>query len=268
MAKQNERTWLGYMENLSRQGVIPEVPTNGLQQLLPVQESNYSLFCHSIPAMYLVDYTSGKYLNVSQSTEAILGYKANTYIQGGVDFFITKYHPDDLRLFNQQIFPDRLQILKNIYPAEHPDYIFSYTYRLKTIHGTYVTVLQRNSFIKSDTRGNPLLSLGMIINIDYFAASSPVIQQVEKISHNPALHKPAEVIFKKSYYLHEEDHVLSKREKEVLLWIMDGLTSKEIAVKLCRSEKTVIIHRKNMLLKTNTKNVAEMIGAVFKNNLL
>ena len=53
--------------------------------------------------------------------------------------------------------------------------------------------------------------------------------------------------------------VLTRREKEVLELIADGLTNNEIAEKLFISTTTVDTHRKNLLAKFEAKNVASLI---------
>lgn len=53
--------------------------------------------------------------------------------------------------------------------------------------------------------------------------------------------------------------VLTRREKEVLELIADGLTNNEIAQKLFISVTTVDTHRKNLLVKCKTKNVAALV---------
>jgi DNA-binding CsgD family transcriptional regulator len=53
---------------------------------------------------------------------------------------------------------------------------------------------------------------------------------------------------------------LSAREMEVLGLIMQGLTNQEIADKLFISFETVRSHRKNILLKTGSKNTASLIN--------
>jgi DNA-binding CsgD family transcriptional regulator len=70
------------------------------------------------------------------------------------------------------------------------------------------------------------------------------------------------------FYPDPEESKLSKREKEVLGWLADGLSSKQIAQKLYLSESTVTIHRKNMLKKTNTKNIAELVSYAIKHGLI
>lgn len=53
--------------------------------------------------------------------------------------------------------------------------------------------------------------------------------------------------------------VLSKREKEIIHWIRNGLTSQEIAGKLFLSTYTVDTHRRNILRKLELKNTAMMV---------
>ncbi len=59
--------------------------------------------------------------------------------------------------------------------------------------------------------------------------------------------------------LSDKTIVLSKREIEVLCLIAQGLTNIEIADKLFISQLTVDSHRKNLLLKTGSKNSAALI---------
>ena len=62
--------------------------------------------------------------------------------------------------------------------------------------------------------------------------------------------------------------VVSRREKEVLQLIVDGLTNPQIADKLFISLHTVDSHRKNLLAKFNVNNTASLIRVAIKNNLV
>lgn len=82
----------------------------------------------------------------------------------------------------------------------------------------------------------------------------------------------------KIYYSHEvqqtlnnnetPDIVITRREKEVLLLISEGLTNAEIAEKLFISVTTVDTHRKNLLAKFNTRNIAALITTAMRLQLL
>ncbi|HEX2848572.1 MAG TPA: response regulator transcription factor [Chitinophagaceae bacterium] len=62
--------------------------------------------------------------------------------------------------------------------------------------------------------------------------------------------------------------ILSRREKEVLGLIAEGMTNNEIAQKLYISTATVNTHRKNLLVKLEVKNTASLIGKAAKLNLI
>ncbi|MGM0666185.1 MAG: response regulator [Bacteroidota bacterium] len=61
---------------------------------------------------------------------------------------------------------------------------------------------------------------------------------------------------------------LSKREKEILLKICEGLSNQEIADTLFISKRTVDKHRANLLGKTQSKNTASLILYAIKNKII
>lgn len=68
--------------------------------------------------------------------------------------------------------------------------------------------------------------------------------------------------------LKKDDSLLSQRELEVLHLIAQGLSNKEIAVKLFISNRTVDAHRYNIMQKMNVKNTAELIKNAVKLKLV
>ena len=62
--------------------------------------------------------------------------------------------------------------------------------------------------------------------------------------------------------------MLTRREKEVLALVSNGLTTLEIAQKLFISETTVNSHRRNLLDKLNAKNTAALIRFAIDNRLV
>lgn len=61
---------------------------------------------------------------------------------------------------------------------------------------------------------------------------------------------------------------LSDRELEILKMICEGLSNRDIAKKLFISKKTVDKHRANILMKTNSKNTANLVMYAVKYNLV
>ena len=62
--------------------------------------------------------------------------------------------------------------------------------------------------------------------------------------------------------IHPDMNVLSRRELDVVHLIRDGLSSKEIALRLEISLKTVEVHRYNILKKLNLKNTATLVNFI------
>ena len=61
---------------------------------------------------------------------------------------------------------------------------------------------------------------------------------------------------------HPDMNVLSRREIDVVQLIKEGLSSKEIALRLDITLKTVEVHRYNILKKLNLKNTAALVNFI------
>jgi DNA-binding NarL/FixJ family response regulator len=61
---------------------------------------------------------------------------------------------------------------------------------------------------------------------------------------------------------------LSEREKEVLKLIVDGISSNDIAQRLCISVKTVLGHRTNIMEKLNIHNRTELIKYAIRRGII
>lgn len=269
MARHKESlTWLAYMQSLHNK----EYDTAGLldhhaAQFLNIQ-SVHPAFFHSVPLMYLLDYTTGRYLTFSAESKNVMGIAHQGFMEGGVEFMLHHYHPDHLRLFNEKIFYARLNFLKCIPAEQHGNYIFTYNHRFKSSQGNYSDFLQRNCFIKSNADGEPLVSFGMIINYNHFSPRTKVIHTVEKIDQTEN-GMYASLMDKKQFLVNVEDEELfSNREKEVLLWMAEGLTSKEIADKLYVSEHTIINHRRHMQDKSNAPNATALVTFAMRKGII
>lgn len=62
--------------------------------------------------------------------------------------------------------------------------------------------------------------------------------------------------------------VLSVREREVMQLVAEGLTSEEIASRLCISVKTVSTHRRHIMKKLNLKNQTDIVRYAISEGLI
>lgn len=65
-----------------------------------------------------------------------------------------------------------------------------------------------------------------------------------------------------------EEIQFTRREKEILQLLCEGLSNKEIADALCISERTVLNHKANLMAKTNTKNSIALMAYAIKNKIV
>jgi len=90
------------------------------------------------------------------------------------------------------------------------------------------------------------------------ATREELTEAVDKVMHGHKFLSPeASAVIRKN-----EDSkipVITRREREVLGLIAEGLTNNEIAEKLFISATTVDTHRKNLLSKFDTPNTASLI---------
>ena len=61
---------------------------------------------------------------------------------------------------------------------------------------------------------------------------------------------------------------ITEREKEILSLLAIGFSSKEISEKLFISPHTVEYHRRQLLKKTKLRNIAQLIGTVYRMGIL
>jgi DNA-binding NarL/FixJ family response regulator len=101
--------------------------------------------------------------------------------------------------------------------------------------------------LKNATKEELLEAIDMIINGEtYFS------QEVVHSLNEPQPRQP----------------VITRREKEVLQLIAEGLTNTEIADKLFISVPTVNTHRKSIIEKFEVKNTASLIGKAIKTGII
>ncbi len=62
--------------------------------------------------------------------------------------------------------------------------------------------------------------------------------------------------------------LVSKREKELLHYVSEGLTAKIIADKMCISTRTAEQHRYKLMRKLNVQNTAQLITIAHKYKLI
>ncbi|WP_416439453.1 response regulator transcription factor [Phnomibacter sp. MR] len=215
------------------------------------------------PAFFILDYTRKGYTTIADTVHHISGYRPEEFLEGGIGFLVDIYQSDDFRVYNEEVFARNTAFLKTIPPAQHSHYLFTYNFRFRTAEKKIAAVQQKNVYITSPATGIPLYCIGLVYDITNIKRDTVMYHRIDyqKEGHQ---YKVEENYF----YPHREDTILTKREVEIARYMSEGLSSPELAQKLYLSEHTIAIHRKNMLRKTNTKNVAEFIRYVVERRII
>jgi DNA-binding CsgD family transcriptional regulator len=231
-------------------------------------QSEQYLSSRYAPVVYMLDYTTNKYIYVDEGCFDLFGYTAKQWVEEGIDGYLSKWHPSDYQVWNTKVFADNVQFLQSVPLERYRDLIFSSNYRVLNAKGDYITILQRSSYIPGEIKGKPKGTVGVAFDITHFKNDTSVIHTIEEVKEYNG--RPfTEILFKKVHALTDEPTLrVSNRELEVLRWMAEGFSSKQIAASLNLSINTVNNHRKNMLCKTGSKSSAELLRYALKHGFL
>lgn len=220
----------------------------------------------ALPVFFIIDYTRQIYVLYSDTAQQVAGYHAREFLDGGLDMLRFVVNKDDFEIYCNRIFRRNCDFLQSIPQSEHEKHLFSYTFRVRGGNGKQLCILQQGSYITSPLTGLPLYSLGICSNITFLKRDTRMVHVIEKRSVNNAFE--GSIIEQNYFYPDEEDALFTLKEKEVLLYMAEGLSAKQIADKLHISETTVITHRKNMMDKSNTKNAVELMAFAIRKSII
>lgn len=104
-------------------------------------------------------------------------------------------------------------------------------------------------------------------NVTNFKEAIASVIQYNGVPMSPAIARKTFDLLKGSIRPEEDpaNSILSKREKQILLLMVDGMDYKEIAAQLFISAATVRTHIANIYQKLHVKSKAQAIGLAYKN---
>jgi len=197
----------------------------------------------------------------TENIEELSGYSADFLRSNGLAGVISALHPDDAKehvAFNNRF----LEAFQNASISEKKTFELSYTLRWihKTTHKEIWFFTKAKPYL-IDIKGNFIFDLHIGLHISnsdplkgYDWSYSYIKENGNKITHEKDKAP-------------KSDLRLSKKEKEVALLLLEGLTSQEIANKMFISRNTVFTHRKKILKKLGAKNSNDLMKILISKNL-
>jgi two-component system, NarL family, nitrate/nitrite response regulator NarL len=126
-----------------------------------------------------------------------------------------------------------------------------------------LTMLEDEHYIFDALNANIDGYLFKMAGIDEFIAALHLLANGETYFDK----KVTKILVDKHKQKENKEHKLSEREIEILRYIAQGLTSKEIGEKIFISIHTVLKHRKNILKKLNIHGTAELVKFTIENKI-
>lgn len=194
-----------------------------------------------------------KHVYTSYNFSEIFGYDLDRIKTEDSCYFNSRIHPDDIIRLTSNGMAVMRHFLEGKGDFRHTKMINEY--RILSITGKYVRVIEQFQVLEFDPSGNVWLSLSMLDLSPDPDATQGVQSKLLNCKTGAAYTLPEFSEFRKE----EEKQSLSPREKKILQLVRDGLLSKEISTQLAISVHTVNTHRQRILEKLNVDNSIEAI---------
>jgi len=208
---------------------------------------------------YVHNLKTGELENV-QGVDRVLGYPNEDFT---LELYYRKLHPIDRKMIfetskdNLNLANERINHSKNEGSFESQ---FTILYRIKSKKGDYVHILRQSSILEYHTKVHKTFSLctdvsalGLTykMNSVFFFRNKKTVYSVSQIKK----------------LTEERWNELTTREFEILELIAQGNTTKKISEMLNLSIYTINKHRQNIINKTSTRNIQELISQIFHSSL-
>jgi DNA-binding CsgD family transcriptional regulator len=192
---------------------------------------------------------------ISADIEQILGYQPSLF---SIEFYLNKIHPNDQP--NVLNFENKCAEFLQQLPADKVlKYKIRYDFRVQKSDGSYIRVLHQAIAIQTDEMGRIIATFSIDTDISHLKKEDKQVLSFIGLDGEPSyIDVDVQNIFAPT------KDMLSKREKKLLILMIEGKFSKEIAEALNISPQTVETHRKNMVKKAGVKNSGELIAVAIR----
>lgn len=222
---------------------------------LEIQKRLLNIFSVGDYYYYLFNIKNSRFDLISNEVESILGYKKDEL---DLVTFINLIHPEDSPWF-LNFEAKIIEFLNTLTSEEILNYKMRYDYRIKRKDDTYIRILQQVITLELTSSGGISKTLGIHTDITHLKKEERPILSFIGLNGLPSyVDVEVEEKFPTQY------NKITHREKEILLEMVKGKESIEIADYLNISVDTVNTHRRNLLRKTSSRNSNELIVSAIK----
>ncbi|NNM15686.1 MAG: PAS domain-containing protein [Bacteroidia bacterium] len=216
-------------------------PVLSISDFISEKDLPTEIFNHLPGIIYITDFPSLSVLWLNYESFKTLGYTEKQIKEGGDHFFVELLHPEDLGVVGGVV---------EFFRQRKGDF-FRSAYRLKHADGHYIWFYGTSRIMKKHENGDPMLLIGFAMDIFSQIHSDNKLREL--LHENLQLRNKLVI------------NSLTNRQKEIMILIAKGNTSKQIGERLNISSHTVETHRKNILKRLNFHNSAAMVKFTMEN---
>lgn len=214
---------------------------------------NTTYFC-------VVNSHSRTYEYISKNFEACTGISKNFMEEGGVAYFWSLIHPNDVGLWLKS-----MELLMNFTMTEltkeqRTKMNYTWNYRIKNGAGKYINIIQNTSPLTFDKNDKPYVGLSHYTVLEG-ESQLDICATAKYLNEN----NEYETLYFNNISGQHLLGTFSNRERDIIRMLLLRKTSVEIAELLFISRHTVNTHRRNILKKINIKSTGELISHFKKN---
>ena len=212
-------------------------------------------------AVAILDMRTMQYPLILGNVEKVCGWSKEKFLCGGIEAYMACIPPAEhtgLGEINKLM----AQFILGLPKAQSSKFSALYDYAMTRSDGTICRIIQENSVLKRDSRGNILFSLALISNITslkrddrrHLRLTHELGSQMYEVDNRTGGYRLLKA--------------LSKREVEIARLLGQNLDSKAISKLLFISAHTVNTHRQNMLRRFGMADTMELISLLTTYRLL
>ncbi|WP_405605495.1 LuxR C-terminal-related transcriptional regulator [Polaribacter sp. Asnod1-A03] len=215
---------------------------------------NSTFFCITNTATQNFEY-------ISKNFTACTGIPKNKLNEGGMNYFWSLFHPDDLQPWLACLKSLMTFTMNELDDQKRRKMSYTWNYRIKNQAGEYITIIQNTTPLQFDKKEKPIIGLAHYtvlpgdLNMDISATAKYLNSDNEY-----------ETLFYKNISSEGLLNAISNRERDIIRLLLLSKTSNEISKTLNISKHTVDTHRRNILKKLSLNSTYELLN-YFKNNL-
>jgi DNA-binding CsgD family transcriptional regulator len=227
------------------------------------------LSCSLGPFYYMVlDHKSMQYASIGGAVDQILGISANEMKGKPMGEYIMEcIHPDDVL----QFFDFAKMVIdyaETLTIAERFNLKWNFYYRAIDRKGNIKYLIHQGQPLLADEQGILLASLEFFSDISHIRNDNVPMLSILDLNDEKNQKFYTYKASDTTKLLANKESFLTKRENEIVRYLSEGYTSKQIAYHINISTVTVNNHRQNMLRKTKTSSTAELVKYAFTNGVI